>query len=119
MTMAEDDINREEWDNPMNWGDGGLYFSKRDGRPWVPKRGWGGGWTPNFGHRQAGLWLGGIMLFPVLLMSVIYVLDMSLGVAGALTFLGAVFVPLMLTFLVWTAIIAGRVAPKKDRGKDG
>ena len=43
----------------------------------------------------------------------------SLGVAGALTFIGAVFVSLMLTFLVWTAIIAGRVAPKKDRGKDG
>jgi Family of unknown function (DUF5808) len=121
MTMAEDDINREEWDNPANWGNGpwGLYFSKRDGRLCVPKRAVGTGWTINFGHRHATLSLLGMVLFPTLLMSLVGVLAMSLGAEGVLVFIGAVFVPLLLTFLVWTAIIAGRVAPKKDRGKDG
>jgi len=119
--MTQDDIYREEWANPANWGNGpwGLYFSKRDGRLWVPKRAVGTGWTTNFGHRRASLCLLGMVFFPTLLMSLAGVLAISLGVAGVLVFLGAVFVPLMLASLVWIAIAAGRVAPQKDRGKEG
>jgi uncharacterized membrane protein len=61
MTMGQDDINREEQANPANWGDGpwGFYFSKRDSRLWVPKRGEPTSWTFNFGHRNAAPWLAG------------------------------------------------------------
>ncbi len=121
MTMTQDDIYREEWANPANWGNGpwGLYFSKRDSRLGVPKRAEGTGWTNNFGHRHASLCLMGMVLFLTLLMSLVGVLAISLGAEGVLVFLGAVFVPLMLTSLVWIAMAAGRVAPQKERGKEG
>jgi hypothetical protein len=38
--MKQDDINDAEWRNPANWSwpePLGLYFSKRDTRPLVPK----------------------------------------------------------------------------------
>jgi len=56
-----DEIEQAEWAKPDNWGDGpmGLYFSKRDRRLWVPKRQPGMGWTLNFAHRAAGLWIVG------------------------------------------------------------
>ncbi len=57
-----DEIELAEWANPDNWGDGpmGLYFSKRDRRLWFPKRQAGMGWTLNFAHRTAGLWIVGL-----------------------------------------------------------
>jgi uncharacterized membrane protein len=74
--MTQDDINREEWANPSNWGDGpwGLYFSKRDSRAWVPKRQRWQGWTLNFGHRHAGMWVLGMTLLPVLLVLLVLVI---------------------------------------------
>jgi uncharacterized membrane protein len=67
--MTQDEINRAEWENPQNWSDSiiGLYFSKRDSRVWVPKRGIGLGWTLNLAHRQGAWLLLGLMLLPPLL----------------------------------------------------
>ena len=54
-----DEGDQADWANPDHWGDGpmGLYFSKRDRRLWVPKRQAGMGWTLNFAHPAAGLWV--------------------------------------------------------------
>jgi uncharacterized membrane protein len=51
--MKQDDINEIEWRNPANWtwrGPLGLYASRRDARPLVPKSMPMMGWTLNFGH---------------------------------------------------------------------
>ena len=118
--MGQDDINREEQANPANWGDGpwGFYFSKRDSRLWVPKRGEPTSWTFNFGHRNAAPWLMVFMLFQALMMAVTSFIAVSQGVGGVPGFIGVVSGPLMLNFLLWMVIATGRVAPRKDRGKD-
>ena len=68
-TMTQDEINRAEWENPENWSDSlfRLYFSKRDSRVWVQKRGLGLGWTINLGHRQSVWWLIGVIVGPPVL----------------------------------------------------
>jgi len=33
---TQDEINQTEWENPDNWTT--IYFSKKDSRPWVPKK---------------------------------------------------------------------------------
>ena len=65
----QDEINRAEWENPENWSDSlfRLYFSKRDSRVWVQKRGLGLGWTINLGHRQSVWWLIGVIVGPLVL----------------------------------------------------
>jgi GrpB-like predicted nucleotidyltransferase (UPF0157 family) len=67
--MTQEEINRVEWENPENWSDPviGLYFSKRDSRVWVPKRGLGLGWTLNLGRREAAWWLIGLIVGPAVL----------------------------------------------------
>jgi uncharacterized membrane protein len=49
--MNQDDLNEAEWSNPENWS-GGLYFSKKDSRVWVPKQIRSMGWTINLGQKQ-------------------------------------------------------------------
>ncbi len=67
--MTQEEINRTEWENPDNWSDPiiGLYFSKRDSRAWVPKRGLGWGWTLNLGHRHSVWWIAGLIAGPLVL----------------------------------------------------
>lgn len=64
--MTQNEINRAEWENLDNWSHPlfGLYFSKRDSRAWVPKRGFGLGWTLNLGHRHSAWWLVGLIAGP-------------------------------------------------------
>ena len=40
-TQSRVSIEDAEWENPANWHGGflNLYFSRRDSRPFVPKRG--------------------------------------------------------------------------------
>lgn len=68
-TMAPDETNQKEWDNPQNWSDRwiGLYFSKRDSRLWVPKRNPRLGWTLNLAHPAGAVWLFGLFLGIILL----------------------------------------------------
>ena len=57
-----------EWRNPANWHGGplGLYFSRRDLRPFVPKRN-GLGATINFARPAGVAFLIGLLLFVALL----------------------------------------------------
>lgn len=54
--------NDEEWANSGNWRMGVFYFSRRDSRPWVPKRPMfgrtRGGGTPNLANRGARIYMG-------------------------------------------------------------
>ena len=56
-----------EWRNPANWHGGplGLYFSRRDTRPFVPKRS-GLGVAINFARPAGIAYLIGILLFVAL-----------------------------------------------------
>lgn len=67
--MTQDEINRNEWENPANWSDSliGIYFSKRDTRVWVPKRRPTWGWTLNLGQPAGAMWLVGLLAGPPLL----------------------------------------------------
>ena len=59
-----------EWANPKNWHGGplNLYFSKRDTRPFVPKRGTVvGGATINFARPAGVAFLVGVLLFVILM----------------------------------------------------
>ena len=59
-------IEDAEWSNPENWHGGplNLYYSKRDARAFVPKRGTElGGATPNFACAAGVAFLVGIGLF--------------------------------------------------------
>ncbi|MEO8001326.1 MAG: DUF5808 domain-containing protein [Arenimonas sp.] len=67
-------FNKNQWNNPDNWsrmGMFGVYFSKADHRLFVPKATPAFGWTLNFGHRHAVLWLAVLVTLPVLLVSII------------------------------------------------
>jgi uncharacterized membrane protein len=57
-----------EWRNSANWHGGplGLYFSRRDSRPFVPKRS-GVGATINFARPAGVALLAGVLLFVALL----------------------------------------------------
>ena len=64
--MNQDEINEAEWNNPDNWS-GGLYFSKKDSRVWVPKPIRSMGWTINLGQKKGAatmMWtfIGGIII---------------------------------------------------------
>ena len=54
-----------EWRNPANWHGGplGLYFSRRDPRPFVPKRPPGIGATINFARPAGVAFLVGVLAF--------------------------------------------------------
>ena len=59
-----------EWTNPRNWHGGfmNFYFSRRDTRAFVPKRGTEvGGATVNFARLPGVLFIVGILLFVALI----------------------------------------------------
>jgi len=71
--FEQDQINKEEWNNPDNWSGPKLmeiYYSKKDSRTWVPKR-VPYGWCQNLGKKSGVAWMWGIMialqLFTILL----------------------------------------------------
>jgi uncharacterized membrane protein len=68
-TESQVSIEDAEWENPANWHAGvlNLYFSRRDSRPFVPKRGTVvGGATINFARPAGWGLLVGIALFVAL-----------------------------------------------------
>lgn len=67
--MSQVEIDDAEWQNPDNWYLEFLYFSRRDSRPFVPKRGGSEllGATPNFAHPAGVSLLAGMLAFAVLL----------------------------------------------------
>ncbi len=72
--MVQEEVNESEWNNPDNWS-GGLYFSKKDTRIWVPKQIRSLGWTINIGQKKGAscmmrLFLG-IIVMAVLITIVI------------------------------------------------
>ena len=82
MAQDADQEKRDqaEWENPDNWTL--IYFSKRDSRPWVPKRTPAYGWTINFGHPKGARWIYYLMLIFLLLGGL-------LGICMAGTWFGA------------------------------
>jgi uncharacterized membrane protein len=76
MRMDQKEINKAEWSNPENWS-GGLYFSKRDSRTWVPKPIPWMGWTLNLATRAGACWMLGFLIgLPVL---IILVMGLAIG----------------------------------------
>ncbi len=62
--MDQTKINEQEWSTASNWRLG-VYKAPLDSRIWVPKRVRWMGWTLNFAHRAAYLWLA-VLLAPSL-----------------------------------------------------
>lgn len=54
-----------EWRDPGNWRARVFYVAPDDPRVWVPKRMPGFGWTLNFAHRAAWVWLAALIGIPV------------------------------------------------------
>lgn len=70
-TQAE--INEREWADTSNWTFG-VYNAPRDTRVWVPKPVRWTGWTVNFAHRMAYVWLFVLLGVPsIVVITVIYV----------------------------------------------
>ena len=65
--MSLDPGQNPEWNRPENWHGGmlGIYHAPRDPRVWVPKRIPAMGWTLNFAHRRAWVWLLIILAIPL------------------------------------------------------
>jgi uncharacterized membrane protein len=83
MDAPQEAINEQEWQNPQNWSDDivQFYFSKRDSRIWVPKRGQLPGWTFNLAH-PAGAWLMvGVIVLAVAVAALVGLLPVVLGQA--------------------------------------
>ena len=67
--MTQVEIDDAQWVRPDNWYLGGLYFSRRDSRPFVPKRHCqDAGATINFARPTGVGFLVGILIFVVLLL---------------------------------------------------
>lgn len=66
--MTQPEIDDAEWHTPGNWHGGplGLYFSRRDSRPFVPKRS-GLGATVNFARGAGVGFFLGVLAFAALL----------------------------------------------------
>lgn len=72
--LSQAEINRLEWENPMNWGGPkglAVYFSKRDTRIWVPQRKPSIGWTVNLAHTGGVLWFVGICVAVIFLLTLL------------------------------------------------
>ena len=58
-----------QWhNNPSNWKWGVFYYNAEDPRIWLPKRVPIMGWTLNFAHKTAYLWILILLLLPLLLL---------------------------------------------------
>ena len=78
--MTQDEINREEWENPDNWSGPKwlcMYFSKRDNRTVVPCRIRAMGCTVNFGSPSGVYWFVGSILFPLFVVIAIFLFVLS------------------------------------------
>ncbi|MFM2136141.1 MAG: hypothetical protein RL021_1541 [Bacteroidota bacterium] len=64
---SKDQFNQWHKD-PYNWKWGMIYYNKKDPRVWLPKRNPVMGWTLNFAHRSAYIWLIGLMAIPLITM---------------------------------------------------
>lgn len=72
--LSQEEINRLEWENPMNWGGPkglAVYFSKRDTRIWVPLRKPKFAWTVNLAHTGGVLWFVGICVAVIFLLTLL------------------------------------------------
>lgn len=72
MNPRQSEINESEWRNPSNWtrrGIGGIYAGKRDTRLLVPKATPIMGWTLNFAHPASKYVLGGLVLIPIVVVT--------------------------------------------------
>jgi len=59
----------ERWHNDIsNWKWGIFYYNAEDPRIWLPKRVPVMGWTLNFAHKAAYLWILILLLLPLLLL---------------------------------------------------
>ena len=65
--MSQIEIDDAEWEKPENWRAGIFYFSRRDSRPFVPKRRSNMGITVNFARATGVLFLVGALGFAALL----------------------------------------------------
>jgi uncharacterized membrane protein len=68
--LSQAQIEDREWSKSKNWHGGpfNLYYSKRDTRPFVPKRGTElGGATPNFARATSVAFVIGLLLFVALI----------------------------------------------------
>ena len=65
--MSQLEIDDAEWTKPENWRGGIFYFSRRDSRPFVPKRRSAMGITVNFAHPTGVLFVAGAIGFTGLL----------------------------------------------------
>ena len=65
MSDEQDRINQHEWDDAANWRWSVIYRSERDTRTLVPRPDLGPGWTLNFAHRTAWLYLLGLSIVPL------------------------------------------------------
>jgi uncharacterized membrane protein len=58
-----------KWHNdPQNWKWGVFYCNAEDPRIWLPKRVPIMGWTLNFAHKKAYLWMLILLLLPLLIL---------------------------------------------------
>ena len=67
-TQAE--INEREWAAASNWTLG-VYNAPRDTRVWVPKPVRWTGWTVNFAHRMAYVWIVSLVGVPGLVIGLV------------------------------------------------
>ncbi|HEU5175116.1 MAG TPA: hypothetical protein VFT96_10220 [Gemmatimonadaceae bacterium] len=65
--MSQVEIDDAEWKKAANWRGGMIYFSRRDSRPFVPKRNADMGITVNFAHPTGILFVVGVVAFAGLL----------------------------------------------------
>lgn len=67
MNNREWHAAEQEWRKSTNWMPFEIYFAPDDPRKWVRKRAPAFGWTPNFAHRPAWLWMGLALVAPAAL----------------------------------------------------
>lgn len=75
--MVQEDINESEWSDPDNWS-GGLYFSKKDSRVWVPKQVRSMGWTLNLGHKKGAACMMWIFIGAIVFVVVVNIVVINL-----------------------------------------
>jgi uncharacterized membrane protein len=75
--MTQENINESEWNNPDNWS-GGLYFSKKDNRVWVPKQIRSMGWTINLGQKKGAACMMWTFIGAIVLVVLVNIVNINL-----------------------------------------
>ena len=74
--MNQHEVNEREWTTAANWRFG-IYNAPLDTRVWVPKpRKWMG-WTLNFAHAVAYVWLAALLLPAVFVVALCVFVSLS------------------------------------------